>query len=258
MLGTFVKSRDPTVTEILACAGFDFIIADLEHSSLGMHDVENIVRAAALHAVPVLVRVPPDGLHQAGRALDAGVVGIQVSDLVDGETARRAGIACSYPPDGRRSMSLSNRAAQFGLVEAAEHAESFRHALALIGQVESIAGIKELPALLKQKLPIDLWFLGALDLSVSLGHSGSTRHPRVLEALHDAAAAILAARGRFGVFAQNVEEAHFWAQRGATMIAVNSDYALLSAQARGIAEAWRAPEATLQAAATAKLSADRL
>jgi 2-keto-3-deoxy-L-rhamnonate aldolase RhmA len=242
MLGTFVKSGDPTVTEILASSGFDFLIADLEHSSLAMRDVENIVRAAALHSVPVLVRIPPDGLHQAGRALDAGAVGIQISDLVDRTTAQRARSVCSYPPAGARSMSLSQRGAQFGQVQAPEHLATSERDLVLVGQVESVAGTEALPLLLAESL-VDLWFIGSLDLSVSLGHAGSTNHPTVADTLHDIAATILAAGARLGVFAQDVGEARLWVQRGATMVAVTSDYALLATQARRLAREWHEPEA---------------
>ena len=34
LLGTFAKSRDPLISETLATAGYDFVVADLEHSSL--------------------------------------------------------------------------------------------------------------------------------------------------------------------------------------------------------------------------------
>ena len=57
MLGTFVKSADPQLAEILALAGFGVLVADLEHSALDAGDVAAIVRAAEPHRVPVLARI---------------------------------------------------------------------------------------------------------------------------------------------------------------------------------------------------------
>jgi 4-hydroxy-2-oxoheptanedioate aldolase len=250
VLGTFVKSSDPSVAEILAGAGFDFLVVDLEHSTLGMGDLESIVRAAALHSVAVLARVPADGLHQAGRALDAGAVGIQVSGVVDGATAAHALSVCSYPPAGNRSMSLSHRGAEFGQVGAAEHLASAERELVVVGQVESVVGTEALPLLLAQDLKVDVWFLGSLDLSVSLGHAGSLTHPDVVESLCNAADAILRAGARLGVFAQDPAEAEMWLERGATMVTLSSDYALLAGRARTLVEAWRDGHRTVVPAAS--------
>jgi 2-keto-3-deoxy-L-rhamnonate aldolase RhmA len=243
VLGTFVKSPDASVAEIVARSGFDFLIADLEHSSLTLQDVEGIVRAGALCSVPVVARIPVDALHQAGRALDAGAVGLQLTGLVNRATAEHARRACSYPPAGTRSMSLSQRSALFGGMGASEHLTTSKCELVIIGQIESAATVAALPELLLETSAVDVWFLGSLDLSVSLGHPGSLDHPEVVEKLREAAHAVLRAGARLGAFAQNLGEALSWLDRGATMVAVSSDYALLAAQARDLVGAWRAREA---------------
>ncbi|HZC26942.1 MAG TPA: aldolase/citrate lyase family protein, partial [Actinopolymorphaceae bacterium] len=45
LIGTFLKARDPAVAETVAVAGYDFVVADLEHSPLSVSDVEGITRA---------------------------------------------------------------------------------------------------------------------------------------------------------------------------------------------------------------------
>jgi 4-hydroxy-2-oxoheptanedioate aldolase len=250
LLGTFVKSSDPAMAEILAMAGFDYLIADLEHSSLSLDKVESIVRAAAIHDVPVIVRIPSESLHEAGRALDGGARGIQVSDLTDAATARRARRLCSYPPAGTRSMSLSNRAAGFGRVTAEEHLARSERDLVLVGQVESVAGTAALPRMLADDLQVDVWFLGSLDLSMSLGHPGSTTDGKVAAVLVNAAEAIHAANALFGVFVPTVDEAQRWIARGASMVAISSDYGLLSSTALGQVREWRAFETELRARTT--------
>ena len=91
LIGTFVKSRDPATAEALAVAGYDFVVADMEHSPLAVADVEGIARACSSRDVAVLARVPPSRLGLCGALLDAGVTGIQVSDV--SSAALAAGVA---------------------------------------------------------------------------------------------------------------------------------------------------------------------
>lgn len=120
LLGTFVKSADPAVTEILALAGFDVLVADLEHSSLATADVAAIARAAERSEVAVLARIPAHGLAQAGRLLETGAIGVQVTDVLDAATLTELWRATRFPPDGRRSLALTQRDAGFGRIGAAE------------------------------------------------------------------------------------------------------------------------------------------
>jgi 4-hydroxy-2-oxoheptanedioate aldolase len=239
LLGTFVKSSDATSAEILAGAGFDFLIVDFDHSTLGLGELEQIARAAALHAVPVIVRLAPTALDQAGRVLDAGATGVQVAALSDLATAESAWRQCSYPPEGTRSLALSHRAAQFGRVSASEVLEQAAEQVVLVGQIESAAAVDALPAMLAADARVDAWFLGPLDLSVSLGKAGRPDDPLVERNLQAAAAAVLDASGVLGVFAPSLVEARRWLERGATMIAVGSDFMLLAGVADGLVSDFR-------------------
>ena len=239
MLGTFVKSPDATSAEVLAGAGLDFLIVDLDHSSLGFRDLEGIARAAALHGVPVLARLPPDAVADAGRVLDAGATGVQIADLSSVELAESARRHAAYPPGGERSLALSHRAAEFGRLPASDYLRRAADELVLVGQIESAAAVDALPGLLAAGTGIDAWFLGPLDLSVSLGRAGENDDPLVVETLDRAAAAIVAAKAPLGVFTGSIEEALRWRERGATLIAVGSDYTLLGGLAGGLARSFR-------------------
>jgi len=230
LVGTFVKSHDANVAEVLAGTGLDFLLADLDHSSLALRDLEGIVRAAALHSVPVVARLGRSDLELAGRVLDAGAAGIQVAEVDSAETIRAARELASYPPAGRRSLSLSTRAARFGREPAGDYLERAGREVAVIGQIESVDGIEALPSLVETGAG-DAWFVGVLDLSASVGLAGRFDHPDVRAALDRAAATIVGAGARLGVFAANAEDARSWRERGATMIAVSSDYSLLAGAA---------------------------
>ena len=232
LLGTFVKSRDPLVSEALAVAGYDFLIVDLEHSGLSVGDAEGIVRACDGYDVPVIARIPATGLGLCGALLDAGVTGIQVSDVASADAAVAARAAAHYPPLGARSLSLSTRAARFGAVPAAVHVPASLEQTVLIGQIESLEGLAALAEIVKSGV-FDALFLGPADLSVSLGHPGQAGHPDVAAALQDTATAVIGDGMPLGIFCATAGEAAQWAERGLTLLAISTDLTML----RGAAEA---------------------
>jgi len=230
LIGTFVKSRDPATTEALAVAGYDFVVADMEHSPLAVADVEGIARACSSRDVAVLARVPPSRLGLCGALLDAGVTGIQVSDVSSAALAAGVAAAAWYPPRGERSLSLSTRAARFGTLPAAEHIARSDDQTVLVGQIESAAGVGSLASIIASGV-FDALFLGATDLSVALGHPGDIRHPVVAAALADAAAVITGSGTRLGIFCGGADEAAVWAGRGASLLAISSDLTMLTSAA---------------------------
>ena len=234
LAGTFVKSRDPATTEALAAGGLDFVIADLEHSPLSVADVEGIARACAARQLPLIARIPPAGLGMIGALLDVGVTGIQVSDVTSASMARAIAAAGRYPPLGDRSLSLATRAGRFGAASAGEHIKASNARVALIGQIESVAGLQALPEILDARA-LDALFIGTSDLSVSLGYPGDLDHPVVADAITRTAAAIREAGLPYGLACPTASIAAEWASRGATLLAISSDVGLLSSAAATIA-----------------------
>jgi 2-keto-3-deoxy-L-rhamnonate aldolase RhmA len=239
VLGTFVKSADAGSTEILACAGFDFLVADLEHSSLVIADVESITRAAAVHGVPVLARIGLHDLGVAGRILDTGIAGIQLTDVASRRSLAAASAAIRFPPAGRRSLSLSHRAARYGHLPAASFVREADEGVLIVAQIESRRGAAALDDMLAAPVLPDAWFLGPVDLSNDLGHPGEDGHPEVQAAFEGIVASLSAKAARLGVFARDIKQARSWIERGATFIVVSSDVMLLAGAARQVVAAWR-------------------
>jgi 4-hydroxy-2-oxoheptanedioate aldolase len=240
LLGTFVKSRDPLIAETLAAAGYDFVVADLEHSSLSAADVEGIVRACDAHDVPVIVRIPATGLALCGALLDAGVTGIQVSDVSSAADAAAVRAAAHYPPVGERSLSTSTRAALFGAVPAAEHVGLSLARTVLIGQIESRAGLAALPEILESGV-FDGLFFGPADMAVALGHPGDPGHPDVAAALSSATDLITGHGTALGIFCATAGEARRWADRGLTLLAISTDLGMVRGAAVSALGQLRAP-----------------
>lgn len=238
LIATFLKSRDPAVAETLAVAGYDFVVADLEHSPLSPGDVEGITRACDCHDVPVIARIPARALGLCGPLLDAGVTGIQVSDVTSAATAKAVRAAAHYPPTGARSLSTATRAARFGAVPAAEHVAGSLASTVLIGQIESPQGLDAIDQVIKSDV-FDALFIGPTDLSATMDHPGETEHRSVTEAITRAADSVLGSGVPLGIFCPEAEAARRWALRGMTLLVISTDLSSLGAAARSALAVFR-------------------
>ena len=187
----------------------------------------------------MIARLSPERLDDAGRAVEAGVAGIQVSSVGDLATARAARAAVTPAPRGRLGLSLSHRAAGFGALTSDQYLRQVVGQLLVVGQIESRAGVAVLDELLGLSDGPDAWFLGPMDLSADLGHPGELAHPEVVAALNDTASAILDAGRPLGVFATDEQSARSWRSRGARLVVLGSDVGLLGRLARTLTRHWR-------------------
>lgn len=72
LIGTLVKIPTLEVAEILATAGFGFVVIDTEHAPLSVRDVYTMVVGYSRMGVAPLVRITDRGYGDAQRYLDAG------------------------------------------------------------------------------------------------------------------------------------------------------------------------------------------
>jgi 2-keto-3-deoxy-L-rhamnonate aldolase RhmA len=234
LLGTFVKSADPAVVDAVAGAGFDVLVADVEHAPLDLRDLATIARCG----VPTLARIGAHALPDVGRMLEAGVAGIQLAGVVDAAGVDALRRAVRFQPEGTRGCATSHRAARFGRVAARDWVAAAEDVVT-VAQVESTAAIETLPWMLRETPGPDAWFIGPVDLSCDLGHPGDLEHPDVRAAIVTAADTILAAGATLGIFAANERDAAAWRARGATYVLAGSDLTLLAQRADALVGAWR-------------------
>src|SRR5215469_7991490 len=81
LYGTFLGLGSALAAEACALAGFDWLLADLEHGGGTESALLGQQLAADTHDVPMLVRVESDDRIRAGRALDQGAAGIMFPRL---------------------------------------------------------------------------------------------------------------------------------------------------------------------------------
>ncbi|WP_235734660.1 HpcH/HpaI aldolase family protein [Nocardioides alcanivorans] len=218
--GTFVKLPSADVIEVAAATGLDFVVVDLEHSTLGEHDAIGLVRHADGVGFPALVRLPSVDHGLVARLLENGAAGIQLSSLRSHEEARTLQNACHHAPRGERSVSLANRAAGFGRTALADYLEREQESPpVLVGQIESdVEG-----DLSKVLTGLDVAFVGVTDLAVHLGLPDREQLDRAVGEIRRAAER---AGVNFGGWAASSADAA--ALDGAGYVVIGSDLQLLA------------------------------
>ena len=222
--GTILTLGSPSIAEIVAELGLDFVMIEGEHAAADMGTVQTMLQAMrGSQTVPIL-RVANNDSTLIKVALDVGVPGIVIPEVRTREDAERAVHACKYPPEGIRGVGRS-RASLWGL-QAAEYLKAANDETVVIALVENYRAIENLDQILS--VPgFDAVFFGPADYAASLGLTGQARHPRVLEAREQAVAACRRAGLPIGQSAVSADEARALIDQGFTMVMVQSDASLI-------------------------------
>ena len=165
--------------------GFDFLWIEMEHSPITLETLRNMVLATrGLPAVP-FARVPVNEIWTAKRVLDSGALGVVFPFTSTPELARQAAAACKYPPAGRRGSGAGLATFRWPAPEG-YHDFADRNVLVVV-VVEEVRAVEEIDAITATP-GIDVIFVGASDLSFSMGLRGKQDHPQVDAALEKIAA----------------------------------------------------------------------
>lgn len=222
--GLWVTLESPTITEIAALLGLDWVVIDTEHGHLDFKEVVEHLRAVRGSPVTPLVRVPEVSRSAIKRVLDLGAQGVIVPQIETAAEVEQAARFAKYPPRGVRGIG-GERATLWGtgLQERSRLADAQTQLIPLIETVQAAA---DLDAILD--VPgVDALFFGPADFSASSGHLGEWEGPGVAErllALKDTARA----RGvPCGIMATDVENALLRQKQGFQMVGVGFDTGLL-------------------------------
>jgi 4-hydroxy-2-oxoheptanedioate aldolase len=185
----------PMVIEILARAGIDFVIIDMEHCPMDMDRLAHLVRAADAAGIAPLVRVPEVDAGLIKRVLNLAVAGLVIPH---GTRASCEALvrAARYAPDGERGACPIVRATGYWPHDWRAYAAQANRDILLVPLIEDAAAIDDIAAI-AAVLGIDGLFVGPYDLSVSVGAPGADfDHPAMSAAL-DRVVASCRAHGKF-------------------------------------------------------------
>ena len=215
--GSFVRSPDASLIEVLGYLGWDFLVFDSEHGTLEPRDCENMVRAAELRNVTSLVRVTTNTAPTILRLMDTGVQGVHVPWVNTAAEAQRAVRSVKYHPLGSRGLA-GVRAADFAQVGSfGDYVQAANSETMVVLQIESPEAIDALPAIVKMG-EVDAIFIGPTDLSHSLGLPGQLQHATVQSTIQKIVDIVAPSQVALGIMVGNAQAAREWKDRGARYI----------------------------------------
>ncbi len=112
-IGSWITLGHPAIAEIMAAAGFDWLVLDTEHSVLELSDVQMLIQVLDGQRCPAIVRLTSNHPDQIKRVMDAGATGVMVPMVKTAADAEAAVQAVYYPPRGQRGVGLA-RAQGYG------------------------------------------------------------------------------------------------------------------------------------------------
>jgi 4-hydroxy-2-oxoheptanedioate aldolase len=226
VLGTWSVLPSPSVANVIAAAGFDFLIIDLEHGPASLETAESMVRAVESEGRTPLVRVPANLDWLILRGLEIGAHGVVIPQVTTAEEARAAVRAVKYHPEGTRGFSPYTRSGGYSAGQGRELASRENVQTMAVLLVEGVTGIGNLDDILA--VPgIDVAYLGVYDLSQSAGHPGEPDHPEVLAFVEACVSKIRAADVAAGCLAQSAADVDRFRELGIQFVAYEADCALL-------------------------------
>lgn len=228
--GAWLQIASPFTAEILAQAGFDWLIIDMEHGPGDILTLVSQLQAMNGSGAMPLVRAPWNDFVTIKRILDAGVYGLLVPYVNTAAEAEAAVRACRYPPHGIRGVAGSPRAQGYGQNVQAYLARANEEIL-LITAVETPAAVANLDEILAVD-GVDGVFIGPMDLATSMGYLGNPAHPQVQQTIAEIEAKVLAAGKALGTLSASWEQAQALYERGYQLVMLMADGVSLAKLAR--------------------------
>ncbi|NNC78153.1 MAG: 2-keto-3-deoxy-L-rhamnonate aldolase [Woeseiaceae bacterium] len=231
--GLWLGIPDNTVAEIVAGAGFDWLLIDHEHGPYELGDVMAHLQLLAAYDVAPIVRPVDDNPALLKKLCDIGAQSFIVPMIETAEQAANVVAAVKYPPTGRRGLGTSMaRAAKWNTVPG--YIKNANDNICVIVQAETTTAIENLESIAAVD-GVDGVFIGPSDLSASMGHAGDVLHPQVVEVVGNALRSIRNASKHAGLLCLDRAQVAHYIDCGANFVGVGVDTLLIGNAARQLA-----------------------
>jgi 2-dehydro-3-deoxyglucarate aldolase/4-hydroxy-2-oxoheptanedioate aldolase len=232
MVCEFLTTNTP---RLVASAGAEFVIYDLEHSGFGVETLRDLLPATNATGVVPIVRVPDAVYDSISRALDLGALGIVLPGCESAAEARMLVESARFPPAGKRGFGLlySDVWEPEGLPATMAKANDETLLLAQIETAEGLDAVEEIAAV----CGIDVLWIGQFDLTTSLGIPGQFDTDTFRDAVARILAAARASGKQVGMICGTVAECRAMLAQGLTLLGYSFDTWLFEGALRaGLAE----------------------
>jgi 4-hydroxy-2-oxoheptanedioate aldolase len=235
--GAIVTMPSPQVMRILARAGFDVLIIDMEHGPIDLAAAHSLVLATAGTPAAPMARIAAHMPWLAKPLLDMGVVGIAVPMVGSRAEAEAAARAVRYPPEGERMWGPFHAPFRWDL-SMPEYMRAANDAILSIVAVEHIDAVRKIEEIVEAR-GVDMIVIGPGDLATSMGLLGQIDHPDVQAAIRAAEAVVLKSRIALGGVAFSAEQANRMIDQGYRSIYFGFDWSMLARGAAAVLDGVR-------------------
>jgi len=227
-IGLWVTLANNFAAEVVASAGFDWVVLDMEHSPNDMQNVLGQMQAFEASGTTALVRPMWNDPVVIKRLLDTGAHGLVVPMVQSVAEAEAAVAAMRYPPRGIRGYSGSTRANKFGRAEGyLDRVEDETTMIVQIETREALAVASEIGAV----DGVDGVFFGPADLAADIGLLGQPTADAVWDLIRPVADRLIEQGTPVGTLVSDVEMASSLLDTGFTFVACGTDTGLLARSA---------------------------
>jgi len=234
-IGLWCSLSNAYAAELVAGAGFDWLLLDTEHSPGGVQTVLGQLQAVAPYPTSPVVRPASNDTVLIKKHLDIGAQTLLIPYVQSTDEAEAAVAAVRYPPQGVRGVGGTTRASGFGRIK--DYPRRAAQELCLLVQIETGEALERLEAIAAVD-GVDGVFIGPNDLAASQGHLGDPGHPEVIAAVEDAIRRLKAVGKPSGIYTTPAF-ARRCLELGATFAAVGGDTGLLARGADKLAAEFR-------------------
>ena len=235
-IGLWNSLTSNLVAEVIAPAGYDWVVIDMEHASNTLQTLLGQLEVYDPTPTTSIVRPAWNDPVMVKQILDLGANSLLFPMVQTAEEAQRAVSSTRYPPKGIRGVSLAQRSNRFGRYK--DYFQRIEQEICVLVQIETRAALSRLEEIAAVE-GIDGLFFGPADLSADMGLLGQPGHPEVKATLESAAARCKKVGKPAGILTAVEADAKHFLKNGFTFVAVGSDSVLLTRAADGLLQRMR-------------------
>lgn len=226
LVGTFIGTPHPVMTEFVGHLGFDFVCIDAEHNAMHLETVQKMLQGIKATPTYGMVRIPTLSYEYVTGALDIGADALLIPQIRTMDDIARLKKFSQYPPIGHRGCGPS-RLWDYGDSIGQLGAGDINYTTNIVAQLETVQAVEQIDEIVKSDF-IDMFFIGPGDLSMDMGIFGQFNNPRLTDTIGMLRQKTAAAGKRLGIFAGNFDAARNLLSTGFDLVIVNSELAIMS------------------------------
>jgi len=232
-IGLWISLSNNFVADVVASAGYDWVLVDMEHSPNEIASVLGQLQAFDSHQCTAIVRPSWNDPVKVKPLLDIGAKGLLFPMVQSAEEADLAVRSTCYPPRGIRGVSSIHRGSNFGRIKS--YNEQVENETAVLVQIETRHAIEKIDEMLETD-GIDGIFFGPSDIAADIGLLGKTGSSELWDLIMPAAQKAMDKGIPVGTLTLDPNKAIDLFNSGFTFIACGMDVSLLARSADHLLE----------------------